>query len=177
MSLNRLLNTLAESEIVSLLRKFRSQKNADLQDFIHNKAIDYEKRDRTRTFLFIENGKVIAFFSLALNVFDTTKFSNSTKKKLSPINSKDDKYIACFLIGQLGKDDEATIKGQDILNTAVFSLQTAHSLLGSKFILVDSINNEKVIQFYTANGFKSIAPDEDGQTIKMVMFFKDKVGE
>lgn len=122
--------------------------------------------------MFVESGRVEAFFSLALNVLDTANLSNTIKKKLSPINSKDDAYIACFLIGQLGRDDSSAVKGQDILKVAISSLQTSRKLLGGKFILVDAVNNDKIIDFYVANGFKAISVDEDKQTIKMVMFFR-----
>lgn len=170
-SLNRLLDSLSKSEILCLLRQFTSRKNDNLQDFIHNKAIDFEKRDQTRTFLFIENGKIQAFFSLTLKSLDARNLSNTTKKKLSPANSKDYDFIPCFLIGQLGKDDNATINGRDILNEAMFSLQIAHRLLGSKFVLVDAINHHKVIDFYERNGFKQLPKSENEDTIKMVRFF------
>ena len=171
-SLARLLNTSSETEVATLLGQFKCSKNADLQDFLHNKAVDYEKKDRSRTFLLVESGRVEAFFSLALNVLDTANLSNTIKKKLSPINSKDDAHIACFLIGQLGRDDSSAVKGQDILKVAISSLQTSRKLLGGKFILVDAVNNDKIIDFYVANGFKAISVDEDKQTIKMVMFFR-----
>ena len=102
-SLNRLLDSLSESEMLRLLRQFTSRKNDNLQDFICNKAIDFEKRDQTRTFLFIENSKIQAFFSLTLKSLDATNLSNTTKKKLSSANSKDYDFIPCFLIDSLAK--------------------------------------------------------------------------
>ena len=72
---------------------------------------------------------------------------------------------------QLGKDDNATISGRDILNEAMFSLQIAHRLLGSKFVLVDAVNHHKVIDFYQKNGFKQLPKSENEDTIKMVRFF------
>ena len=170
-TLAELLRKEGEEQVLAMLGQFKCSKNADLQDFLHNKAVDYERKDRSRTFLLVANGRVEAFFSLALNVLDTANLSNTIKTKLSPINSKDDAHIACFLIGQLGRDDGSKIKGQDMLKVAVSSLQASHKLLGGKFILVDAVNNDKIIDFYVANGFKAISVDEDGQTIKMVMFF------
>ncbi len=175
LALRQLLKTKGEAQISCILQQFRCSRNPELQEFIHSKAINYENNDRTRTFVLIQNGKFEAFFSLALNVLDTTNIaSNTTKKKLSPINSPKDNFIACFLIGQLGKDDTSKIEGKDILNEALSYLLVNHTLLGSKFILVDSTNKKGVVDFYKNNGFKSIIADEDGQTIKMVMFFKDK---
>ena len=43
-SLARLLNTSSEAEVATLLGQFKCSKNADLQDFLHNKAVDYEER-------------------------------------------------------------------------------------------------------------------------------------
>lgn len=169
--LAELLQAFSVSELQPILQRFECSKNLELQDFFHHKVLDFEKQDRSKTFIFVKNNKIEAFFSLALNVFNTQNISNTAKKKLSATNSKDD-FIACYLIGQLGKDDKSSISGKFILNTALFWLKTAHDILGSKFILVDAVNNEKVVRFYIDNGFKRTTIDEDGQTIKMVRFFK-----
>ena len=65
-TLAELLRKEGEEQILAMLGQFKCSKNADLQDFLHNKAVDYERKDRSRTFLLVANGRVKAFFSLAL---------------------------------------------------------------------------------------------------------------
>lgn len=116
--LKELLKSQKEEQILSFLQKFTCKNNAELQDFIHKKALEFEKSERARSFLFIRDKKLEAFFTLALNIFDTKNLSNNAKKRLSPKNCKDD-FIPCFIIGQLGKDDKSSLKGQKILEAAM----------------------------------------------------------
>ena len=43
-TLAELLRKEGEEQVLAVLGQFKCSKNADLQDFLHNKAVDYEER-------------------------------------------------------------------------------------------------------------------------------------
>jgi hypothetical protein len=78
--------------------------------------------------------------------------------------------IHSFLIGQLGiLDNYADYKlGTLLLDDAFSKIGMAHDLVAGRYILVDAINNEKVLNFYIENGFAlldtNIEESENGST-------------
>ena len=58
----------------------------ELEIFLRQKAVFYEKRDRSRTFLKVVDGKIVAYFSLALTVITegkiTSKISNGLRRRM-----------------------------------------------------------------------------------------------
>nr|CCM12430.1 hypothetical protein BN341_p10 [Helicobacter heilmannii ASB1.4] len=75
-----------------------------------------------------------------------------------------------MILGQLGKDDRSTISGDELLRHAIAIIEEGRKYFGGKFVLIDSINVEKVIKFYERHLFKALPIDNDG-LIKMVRFF------
>ena len=77
-----------------------------------------------------------------------------------------------YLIGQLGVDDFYREKhknrnlGNLVLDYAMDIIQQSQNLVGGRFVLVDAINNSKVINFYKKNGF--IKFYDNKETIKMI---------
>lgn len=80
--------------------------------------------------------------------------------------NKNAEIIDCYLIGQLGKNElyKNTIDGKEILDSAMDILEKIKSFIGRRVILVESVDNEKVLQFYIDNGFTKI--DETDVTTK-----------
>ena len=48
-------NSNSNNKIKKLLQTFKCNQNLDLQDFLHNKALVFEKNLRSRTYLYIDN--------------------------------------------------------------------------------------------------------------------------
>ncbi|BEG58210.1 hypothetical protein NHP21005_19190 (plasmid) [Helicobacter sp. NHP21005] len=157
--------------IETLLESFRCSKNTDLQDFLHNKALSLEVSHHARTYiLFSQEGKIEGFFSLALNILETKGLSKTRIKKLSTSHNPHLERLPCMILGQLGKDDRSTISGGELLRHAIAIIEEGRRYFGGKFVLIDSINVEKVIKFYERHLFKALPIDNDG-LIKMVRFF------
>jgi hypothetical protein len=136
-----------------------SSLNEDIENFIKNKAVDFEKRDMSRTYLILnENRNFVAYFSLTLKVLEfNDTVSNKTKKRLHGASSSI-KSIPVILIGQLGKNfnfkDEIT--GKYILESAMSFVKQIYGLVGCRICLVETLaceSNQKVIDFYTDYGF------------------------
>lgn len=160
-----------------LLETFSCTKNLDLQDFLHNKALTFEQHLRSRTYLYFDNEtkEIAAYYTVAISVFFTDGMSKDIIKLLD--GYKDDiKTIPCFLIGQLGKSDkyEEFKIGEYMLSDALEIIDKSHIDLGGRFILIDSVNNPKVLSFYKENSFVALEDDESLESIKMMKpYFED----
>ncbi len=65
-----------------------------------------------------------------------------------------------YLIAQIGKNysiqEELQFSGNDLLNLALDKLRAAQGLIGGKLVLVErEADREKLLKFYSDNGFKS----------------------
>ena len=159
------------TKVKKLLKTFKCSKNIDLQDFLHNKALTFEKNLRARTYIYIDNDtkEVVAYFTIAISTLHTESISSETIKLLDGYQN-DVKTIPCFLIGQLGKSDKFQKKkiGEYILEDSVDIIDESHRSLGARFILLDAINNDKLISFYQKNLFFPIENSITNESIKMI---------
>ena len=111
---------------------------------------------------------MVACFTISLNVLSTNGISKSTIKKLDGIN-KNREEIACFLIAQLGKSNSCSFKiGRYILNDAIETIKDATKIIGGRFIILDAINNKRVIEFYSENSFVLVDKNiENRESVRM----------
>ncbi|CRF40964.1 hypothetical protein [Helicobacter ailurogastricus] len=172
-SLSELLATpgVDRSDIEVSLKGFRCSKNLELQDFLHNKALKLEISHHTRTYLLLskQEERIEGFFSLALNILETRGLSKTLIKKLSTSHNAHLERLPCIVLGQLGKDDRSTIQGSEILQCAIAMIEEGRKYFGGKFVLLDSINVEKVLNFYRQHLFEAL-PIDNNKFIKMVRF-------
>lgn len=152
--LSNLLKLEGEDSTLSILQTFTCSINPDLENFLHNpnKAIRLEKSHSARTYLYTHtvglNIEIVGYFTITQKVLNTDSISRSTVKKLDGVD-KNREHIACFLIAQLGKSTNCKYKiGKHLLKDAVDRVAQIDELGGVRFILIDAINNEKVIDFY-----------------------------
>lgn len=162
------------NQVKKLLKTFSCKINNDLQDFLHNKAITFERNLRSRTYLYAnnENKGIVAYFTLAINYLETDKFKSEIIQILSGYASYIDKTnaIPCYLIGQLAISDEYRKQGigNFLLTDALKIADNAQTSFGGRFVLIDSVNNDKVINFYEQNSFIAIENDKSLKSIKMI---------
>ena len=169
---------LSDAEILKLLNTFLCSKEPDVEDFLHTKALDFEKRHLSRTYLWLNESfsKVMAYFSISLKslVIDTKTFflSRSKLKELfygfPPTKEEMKKGILkplpVYLIGQLGRHEEISpdvFPGDYILDTAKAKIKECFETVGCKLIIVevsdgDSETKQKLVEFYTRNGFRKL---------------------
>lgn len=167
-------------EVKRKLETFKCDKNPDLEHFLHSKAITFEKNLRSRTFIYFHNTTkdVSAYFSIAISTLHTDGISPEVIKTLDGYKN-DTESIPCFLIGQLGKSSQfnRTKIGEYILEDAVAEIDGLHNIVGGRFILLDAVNNDKVISFYNDNLFFPIE-ETDSEDIKMIKpYFEIEIDE
>jgi len=68
----------SNTKVKKLLRTFKCSKNIDLQDFLHDKALTFEKNLRARTYIYIDNDtkEVAAYFTIAISTLHTQSISS-----------------------------------------------------------------------------------------------------
>ncbi len=118
-----------------------------MQDFLHSKAITFERSLRSRTYLYADNAdkSIVAYFSVGITYLLANKLDKSIVKFLDGYT---DEVIAlpCYLIGQLGKSDKCTEKiGDFLLDDALNCIDKSQEILSGRFVLIDSVNDEKVV--------------------------------
>lgn len=166
--LSTILNELDKDKVKSILKTFQCQDN-DIQDFLINKSIEFEKRRKSRTYLLINNNfDILAYFTLALKVLKLSEsISKNLRKKLDGFKN-DVTEIPCYLIGQLARNDKFSnkdISGQIILSYAIRIIRQSYEQIGGKIALVECNDNPKVIKFYLNNGFIFLQKDNLVQLI------------
>lgn len=184
------LQKLLESEnqiekIEKFLKTFKSNfaTTNEVEYFLHNNAIEFEKKTLSTTHLLInENNKLVGYFSIANKKLNIPKevvktFSKTKLKKIGQSSNikKDGSYeINSYLIGQLGINFSQEIKGEkitgkDLLSEIWILLLEAKKLVNVKYIWLECENNSKLINFYKEFGFDLIDGFENDLK---VMFMK-----
>lgn len=109
-----ILKAVGEEKVQSLLSDFSSPLNEEVEDFVHNKSIEFAKKKLSITYLVIrktDDGKtvLVGIFTLAHKAVEVTNtnISNTARRKLSryaKLDEETDKYnVSAFLIAQFGK--------------------------------------------------------------------------
>ena len=142
-------------------------------DYLSKLALKDELDNKTRSFI-VEapnsSSDLLGVFSLTLKVIKMDDLSNSQKKKLlisgKRSAAKHISEIPAILIAQFGKNYNADkrISGDDLMDLVLIQIQKAREIIGGQTIVLDSVNNDKVINFYESFGFTkygSIVNDEN----------------
>jgi len=165
------IGTAAESHVNMLLSGFSCLDN-DVESFLKTKARQHEQRNRSRTYLVLSNDghKLIAYFTLSLKALEFGEgVSKSAIKSIDGFN-KNAASTPVILIGQFGKDkhDAQEIRGSVLLDICMGYVYEIHNLVGSRIVLVESANNEKVTAFYKDNGFSVFREDPGDKLVQMI---------
>ncbi len=152
-----------------------------------NKAVEFEKIAKSRTYLLCDYEKIIenkiiilGYFSLSLKVLILpNELSIRERKELDGFRGKIHglpiREIPCFLIGQLAKNSNIscnTISGEEMLSEAYSVIYSASSAVGGRLILIECQNNQKLLDFYASNGFSEFLRDSENGKIMVQMLKK-----
>ncbi len=167
------LRSILESEDQSKIQRlsgFSCSRDLDLEVFLHERAILYEKRDRFRTYLIVdsndEGDRLVAYISLAIThvtVNPEVKLSKSIIRRMDLCNNSTNAY----LIGQLAKDDrvEAHI-GHDLVEQALDLIRPGFESYGCRMVCVDC--KESLLDFNEKESFFKIGFEPNHGLHRMV---------
>lgn len=174
----------SEDKIQEVISTFVCNKDKDIEIFLKEKAISFEKVSKSRTYFIVDEEtleagefNILAYFSVAMQVLKVpVELSNRKVKNLDGLFSKRNgetiTEFPVFLIGQLAKNDtyEYSITGKEIIEFAMSIIYTAHEKVGGRIVLVECADKKQLIDFYINNDFEIIRQDEDNliQLIRMI---------
>lgn len=168
--LSPLIESEGEIKVQEFLRTFKCSRDTDLESFLHERAILYEKRDRARTYLIVdsddERDTIVAYISLAithLTVCEDTPLSKTIRKRMDLHNNMTNAY----LIGQLAKDDRVKEHmGHELIRTAIDLIRPGFEMFGCRTICIDC--KKPLIRFYEKEGFFRISTEPVDGLYRMV---------
>lgn len=146
----------ALSLVERALSSFKCEKNSDEEDFLHNKAIQYECKNKARTYLVYDESflHLLGYFTIAFKSIDLKNVSKTKRKDMTA--GEDVETYSAYLIGHIAKNSDinADLKGTHILQHAKSVIAEARDLIGGRLIYIDCKDIEKLKTFYLDNGFK-----------------------
>ena len=185
--LKTLIGNLEDSVLSELLSSFSCVKDADIENFLHNRAIEFEKLSKARTYLVMDaddltTGKdhpaIYGYVSLALKILTVPgEVSNRMRKELdgfsAKIHGQQISDFPCYLIGQLSKNSSVEhnpLSGKALLDSAFDIIATATDAVGGRYTMIECRDEEKLLKFYHDNAFSEIdrIPDDDVPMVQMI---------
>ena len=175
-----------EEQAQKLISIFVCQKDSDIENFLKEKAILFEKLGKSRTFFIFDEDddefKILAYFTLALQVLKVSDdlLSGRKTKIFDGFSSKykGEKIMEfpAILIGQFGKNDlyRDSINGHEIMQYCLSTLLIGQTQLGGRIILLECKNIPYLIELYCDFGFSLIEKDyEEGELLQMVKILSE----
>ena len=160
----------AEADLITFFRgNFHCEKNKEIEAFLYDydHAVRFQKESRARTFIITNDkslNKIYGYFTLSILLFGNKtskeeKFISNTKlRKLQGYSAPNDETVYWgFLIAQLGRNDGISKELLDldkILSFIKTELAKAKEIVGGSVIMLEAVNNEKLIKKYEEVGFK-----------------------
>lgn len=159
------------STVKVMLSSFKCNLDSDLEEFLYNKAIDFETIGKSRTYFIIDDNDffsnneftIYGYYSLAIStIYIPNDLSNNKIKKLDGYNAKIHgekiKALPCYLIGQLAKNtniEKNPLNGNELMKFALTHIYNSFYNLGGRIVLVECRNKKKLVNFYESNNFKT----------------------
>jgi hypothetical protein len=162
-----------ESELNAAFTAF-SCKDKDVENFLKTKAMEHERRNKSRTYLLLEDVgelRILAYFTLSLKILTFgSGLSKTAVQKIDGFN-KNAKAAPVLLIGQFGKDaaSVAGLSGNSIMSLCKYHLSNAQKIVGGRIVLAECLPAAPVIQFYEQNGFRFLQRDENDKYHQMIL--------
>ena len=165
-------------EVLSL---FFCSKNSDVETFLRDKAITFEKASRARTYLILDeealtDGKIdiIAYFTVSMKALNLREgISKNVRKHLDGLGNKQGSTFVVYLIGQLGKNDNyrSEIDGKELIAMAIATIKEAYDVVGGRYILVECEPVPGLKKLYEDNDFTFLQESlENDSLIQFIRF-------
>ena len=102
-------------------------------------------------------------------------------QKIGRFDEEQNTYTAsAYLIAQLGKNFSSFLKnsitGNELLQLALYRLKLIQEDVGGLIVFLEAQDNEKVLSFYTSNGFRALdrrmSSYKDEEPCELIRLFK-----
>ena len=190
-SLKSLIEELEGSkELNDFLTSFSCDRDSDIEYFLNNRAIEFEKLSKSRTYLICDEDDLInrplrevsiyGYIALSLKILTVPEeTSNRVRKEIDGLSAKIHgeriNDFSCYLIGQLAKNSNIktdVISGKELIDIACNVIAASVDAVGGRYIMIECKDEEKLINFYNDNGFNVISKVPDGEQVMIQMIRK-----
>lgn len=128
--------------------------DSSIDKFLKENALANHSQHKGNTTLILVDGVLQGFFTLTCNVFGRERLHGKTLRNSVELTRKGAPGLHILaLLGQLAKDKNATLTGDDLIGIALDSLVAGCKVFGIGYIAVECKHEDKLIQFYERNGF------------------------
>ncbi|MFH0861457.1 MAG: hypothetical protein V1875_00365 [Candidatus Altiarchaeota archaeon] len=145
----------------------------DLNEFLHEDALDHAKNMIAVTYAFMHAGRMLGYFSLSTFAIEPRK------RALRILHRRGKKYklFPAVLIGRLcvSESRQGVGVGSKIISAIIATVMKLSEDIGCRFVVVESYPDERVLKFYQSNNFIDLqATRGDGENVRMYI---DLLGE
>lgn len=147
--------------------QFFSCGNDDLDDFFRNDATRYAHYLMGKTYCFRLNTnptKIVCAFTISndsIRIYDLPRSRKDYMKSITH-HEKPLKRYPGVLLGRLGVGNEFARRGigSEVLDFIKGWFYSSNNKTGCRFVIVDAVNEPKVLAFYQKNGFQMLFSSE-----------------
>ncbi len=159
-----ILEQYSVQEVENRLSTFFCAKNKDIEEFLHTKAVPYEKASNAKTYLIInDTGEIATFFSIALGIIDIKDLQSTTQcKKIRGYGRTKAEYIPCYLLGQVGRNDNFSKSDISLTHILEFIMKIITEVMmkvGGRILYLECDNS--LVPLYIKHGFKEIGQRDE----------------
>lgn len=153
-------------ELSVSLADFLCEKEPEIQKFFRSEALDYAQARMGSTYCFVnEEMCVVAAFCVACASVSTDEMPKSMRNKVNrniPYIKQRETYPA-VLLAQIAIDDRFVDLhiGDEMMELIKAWIVRYASQIAGRFLVVDAINNAKVIDYYQRNSFRMVFASEE----------------
>ena len=158
-------------ELLARLKDFYCHHETDISDFFKFKAVKASEELMSKSYCLYDDKKneMVAAFCVLHTSLPTEHLPNYARRNINKKvkYEKQRKHYPATLIGQFAIFDAYSDKhlGDEFLSFVILWIISEAQQIGNRFVIVDAINNEKVLKFYERNGFKVLFRTEDEELI------------
>lgn len=166
--LSEILKNPSGEKYFSVVTEEFSSLNADVENFLKNKAIQSSKLNQSSTYIVSkiiseEQIDLVGYFTLSMKVLriSAKNISNSEKKKIKALSYFDEttETFNCpsYLIAQFSRNfnkELSSITGEELMSLALRQTKFLQEQLGGNIVFLECEKLPKLIKFYESQGFK-----------------------
>ena len=157
------------AQLHNALTGFDCQREPAIQDFFRHEAILNAKELMSKSYCFYKKDtmEAVAAFCVINTDIAVDLIPKSTRNKLNrkiPYAKQRDHYPA-VLIGQIAVFDAFSKYhlGDELMDSIKWWLRNVANLIAARYVVVDAVNQEKVLQFYVRNQFWPVFKTEEDE--------------
>lgn len=163
--------SLITDQLLACLNDFVCHYETDISDFFKYKAVAASAEMMSKSYCLYdtENHDMVAAFCVLNTTLPTEYLPNYARRNINKNvkYEKQRKHYPATLIGQFAVFDKFANMhlGDEFLSFVLYWIVTNAQSMGNRFVVVDAINNDKVIKFYERNGFKIMFRSEEEELL------------